>query len=108
MSDVADSSEAAPTHIFSHAHSEAFATFWVIPRNTFNHEFLRAKEIWSKKLIPYKKTESKRRARENLKRAINNMVDNLKSCNLQGTATGTDTRTDTDTNANECRSHYGW
>lgn len=29
------------------------------------------------------------------------MVDNLKSCNLQGTAT------DTDTHANECRSHYG-
>lgn len=29
------------------------------------------------------------------------MVDNLKSCNLQGTAA------DTDTNANECRSHYG-
>lgn len=39
--------------------------------------------------MPYKKTESKRRPRENLKRAINNMVDNLKSCNLQGTAAQT-------------------
>lgn len=39
--------------------------------------------------MPYKKTESKGRARENLKRAINNMVDNLKSCDLQGTAAQT-------------------
>lgn len=91
--------------------SRFFSAFWVIPRNKRQRAGqppTQTKKKGIKRKV--KKNKPAPGTKTNLERAINNMVDNLKSCDLQAiphryAATQTDALTDT--NANECRSHYG-